>query len=80
VKVKDTSEECKTAENLFDHLEATIKEVEEKWGVVVVAIVTDASGECRKAHRMLARKYPWIVLLDCYAHQVHISVITYNND
>jgi hypothetical protein len=49
VKVDDTSEERKTAEKLLEHLEAAMKEVEEKWGAKVVAIVTDASGECRKA-------------------------------
>jgi hypothetical protein len=32
VKVDDTSEERKTAEKLLEHLEATMKEVEEKWG------------------------------------------------
>ena len=47
-----------------------MKEVEEKWGAKVVAIVTDASGECRKARRILGQKYPWLVVLDCYSHQV----------
>jgi hypothetical protein len=49
VKVDDTSKECKTAKKLLVHLEAAKTEVEEKWGAIVVAIVTDASGECRKA-------------------------------
>jgi hypothetical protein len=44
VKVDDTSEERKTADKLLEHLEAAMKEVEEKWGAKVVAIVTDASG------------------------------------
>jgi hypothetical protein len=70
VKVEDTSEERKTAEKLIIHLEAAMKEVEEKWGVTVVAIVTDASGECRKARQILGWKYPWLVVLDCYSHQV----------
>jgi len=30
----------------------------------------DASGECRKARWLLGRKYPHIVVLDCYRHQV----------
>jgi len=46
VKVDDTSQERKTAEKLIIRLEAAMKEVEEKWGATVVAIVTDASGEC----------------------------------
>jgi hypothetical protein len=51
-------------------LEEVIKEIEEKWGSLVIAVVTDASGECRKARRELVKKYPWIVVLDCFAHQV----------
>ena len=70
MKVDDTSEERKTAEKLLEHLEAAMKEVEEKWGAKVIAIVTDASGECRKARRILGQKYPWLVVLDCYSHQV----------
>jgi hypothetical protein len=73
VKVDDTSEERKTAEKLLEHLEAAMKEVEEKWGAKVVAIVTDASGECQKARRILGQKYPWLVVLDCYSHQVQLS-------
>jgi hypothetical protein len=46
VKVDDTSKEHKTAEKLPEHLEAAMKEVEEKWGAKVVAIVMDALGEC----------------------------------
>ena len=72
MKVDDTSEERKTADKLLEHLEAAMKEVEEKWGAKVVAIVTDASGECRKARRILGRKYPWLVVLDCYSHQVRL--------
>lgn len=43
-----------------------------EWGCTIVAIVTDASGECRKSRRDLAQKYPYIVFLDCYGHQVRI--------
>ena len=37
---------------------------------ILVAVVTDASGECRKARRILAAEYTNIIFLDCYAHQV----------
>jgi hypothetical protein len=46
VKVDNTSQERKMAEKLIIHLEAAMKEVEEKWDATVMAIVTDASGEC----------------------------------
>jgi len=38
--------ERKTAEKFLTLLESVVKEVEEKWLTTVVAIVTDALGEC----------------------------------
>lgn len=70
MKVHDASAERKTAEELLVLLEEVIKIVQDEWGAIVVAIVTDASGECRKARRILRLKYPNIVVLDCYGHQV----------
>ena len=66
----DASAERKTAEQLMVLLEEVIMTVQDEWGAIVVAIVTDASGECRKARRLLGCKYPHIVVLDCYGHQV----------
>jgi uncharacterized protein with PIN domain len=70
VRVHDASLERKTAENFLRELEKTVDIVQNEWGSPVIAVVTDASGECRKARREFGRKYPWIVVLDCYAHQV----------
>jgi hypothetical protein len=78
VRVHDASAERKTAENLFALLEDVLKNVQEEWGVIAVAVVTDASGESRKARRMLGKKYPSLVVIDCYSHQVSrrcVSVI-----
>jgi hypothetical protein len=70
VRVHNASAERKTAENLMKHLEEVMKTVHDEWGTEVFAVVTDASGESRKAQRLLGVKYPWLVLLDYYAHQV----------
>ena len=60
------------------HLENAIKTVRTEYFTFLVAVVTDASGECRKARKVLAQKYPDIIFLDCYAHQVrHISILTF---
>lgn len=61
--------------NLLRVLEEVFEIVQNKWGGVVVAIVTDASGESRKARRLFVKKYPWVIVLDCYAHQVRHSRI-----
>ena len=70
VSVHDASCERKTADNLKIHLEKVIDTVRVEYRASVVGIVTDASGECRKARRLLALEHPDIVFLDCYAHQV----------
>lgn len=54
------------------HLEKAIETVRVDYRATVVAVVTDASGECRKARRLLALEHPDIVFLDCYAHQVFL--------
>lgn len=74
VRVDDTSTERKTAALLLVRLEAAIQEVEERFHCEVVGVVTDASGECRKARRDLLKKYPHLVVIDCYAHQVRPDI------
>lgn len=66
----DASCERKSADNLMIHLENAIEVVRRDYGAHVVGVVTDASGECRKARRLLAIQHPDILFLDCYAHQV----------
>jgi hypothetical protein len=70
VKVYDTSSDCKTADHLLMLLEEVRKHLEMEWGVTVVAVTSDASGESRKARRMLYNIDNSLVVPDCYAHQV----------
>jgi hypothetical protein len=58
---------------LLKELETVFTLLRNDWGAVVIALVTDASGESRKARRLFGEKYPWIIVLDCYAHQVNIE-------
>jgi hypothetical protein len=51
-----------------------IAELEDSWGVTVVAFTSDASGESLKARKMIKEKFPRIVVPDCYAHQVRQSL------
>jgi hypothetical protein len=44
--VHDASAERKTAEQLMVLLEEVITTVQDKWGAIVIAIVTNALGEC----------------------------------
>lgn len=49
-----------------------IKILEHDWGVTVIGFTTDASGEARKARRLLQKRIPRLVTPDCWAHQVSI--------
>lgn len=49
---------------------AVIGILESEWKVKVVAFTTDASGESRKARKMLLGRFPHLVCPDCFAHQV----------
>ena len=49
VCIHDASTECKTAKNLLGLLKDVVAELEEKWETTVVTVVTDVSGEARKA-------------------------------
>lgn len=77
MQVNDTTTERKTAENLLTLMIDVIEKLKIDWNVTVIAFTTDASGESRKARRLLAEKFPQIVVPDCYAHQINLIVGDY---
>jgi len=83
VRVEDVSGERKTAEKMFAQVKEVISEVSGNrsnnqsksiWETVVVGVVSDSSGECRKARRLLQAEFPHLIVLDCYAHQINLIV------
>ena len=58
------------ADNLFKLMVEVIEHLQSEWKVTVVAFMTDASGESRKARKMLLARFPHLVCPDCFAHQV----------
>lgn len=70
MKVFDTSLERKTANKFLSLLKNVYQLVGDKWKTTVAAIVTDASGETRKARQDFVKEFPSVVVLNCYAHQV----------
>ncbi|KAJ6632431.1 hypothetical protein B0H10DRAFT_1938054 [Mycena sp. CBHHK59/15] len=77
IKVFEDSAERKTAENYLAQLVDVFKMLGEEWKVVVVAVTTDALGESHKARLLFAKGHPWVVVLDCYAHQINLIVGDY---
>ncbi|KAH9028010.1 hypothetical protein EDB84DRAFT_1588968 [Lactarius hengduanensis] len=59
-----------TANNLFDLMLEVLGRLQSEWKVTVVAFTTDASGESRKARKLLLARFPHLVCPDCFAHQV----------
>lgn len=62
--------ERKTADKFLTLLKDAYEIVQREWKVTIAAVVTDASGETRKARQDFIREFPSVVVLDCYAHQV----------
>ncbi|KAF9037773.1 ribonuclease H-like domain-containing protein [Panaeolus papilionaceus] len=77
VKVYDTTIERKTAENLLVQMREVLKTLERDWEVKATAFTSDASGESRKARRLLREERPDLVTPDCYAHQINLIVGDY---
>ncbi|KAH9004423.1 ribonuclease H-like domain-containing protein, partial [Lactarius hengduanensis] len=74
IRVHDASGERKTAENLFPELEKVLSDLQQSWNITVVAITSDAGGDALKGRKMAHRKYPHIVVPDCFGHQTNLIV------
>lgn len=64
------SAQRKDAQGLLAIVLNEIQYATEVLRVQLVAWCTDASGESAAMRRLLVQKLPWIVGVDCWAHQV----------
>lgn len=80
LNVFDISAAVKNAENLLTLVLAEIQYCQDVLKVTLVAWCTDASGESRKMRRLLKERLPWIVTVDCWAHQVRDFGHFYKSD
>lgn len=62
----------KNAENLLDFVANEVQYCIDILGTSVVAWCTDASGESKKMRRLLGERCPWMITVDCWAHQVSL--------
>jgi len=63
----------KTADNLLGIVLKDIDYAKVVLGILVVAWCTDASGESLKMRKLLRVEQPWMITVDCWAHQVPTS-------
>ncbi|EUC55842.1 DUF659 family protein, partial [Rhizoctonia solani AG-3 Rhs1AP] len=74
VKVHDVSTEHKTADN---HLRLVLDDIdyaEKEHNTRVIAWVSDAGGDSRAMRVRLHRLRPYILVFDCWAHQINLVV------
>ncbi|KZT10484.1 uncharacterized protein LAESUDRAFT_711646 [Laetiporus sulphureus 93-53] len=69
VHTYDTSGEEKTAACLLVRIKQVMEVVEAEWGVTVIAITSDCSGEARAARKQIMQQRPDLVAPNCYGHQ-----------
>ncbi|THU82932.1 hypothetical protein K435DRAFT_795344 [Dendrothele bispora CBS 962.96] len=69
--VENVSSEQKTAENLMKIVLNKMKQICDIFKVILVAWCTDASSKSAKMCHDLLVKFPWLVVLDCWAHQIN---------
>ncbi|CUA68261.1 Zinc finger BED domain-containing protein 4 [Homo sapiens] [Rhizoctonia solani] len=74
LNVHDLSAERKTADNHLKVVLSNIDEAEKKYNIRIIAWVSDAGGESRAMRVRLNRLRPYILVFDCWAHQINLIV------
>src|ERR1700729_871472 len=74
VKMYDMSGLPKPGDQLLIIVESDIQYIKDKFSVVVIAWCTDDSPDGKKMRWLLYVKYPWMIMLVCWAHQINLVV------
>ncbi|THH15178.1 hypothetical protein EUX98_g9503 [Antrodiella citrinella] len=77
IDTHDVSAERKTADNLLNIVIMNIMYAMMTLEVTVIAWCSDAGGDSASMRRKLVQRYPWLIVLDCWAHQIHLVVGDY---
>ena len=73
--VHDTSAERKTAENLLQLMIQEKDYIEMELDLKLIGWVSDAGGDSRAARTRFLAMFPWLLVVDCFAHQVRVLEI-----
>ncbi|KIK82178.1 hypothetical protein PAXRUDRAFT_154379 [Paxillus rubicundulus Ve08.2h10] len=66
------SDKPKMAKNLLEIVLGEIKYATEVLKVKIVAWCTDVGGDSAKMRWLLVQKFPHLIVVDCWAHQVNL--------
>ncbi|KAH8101722.1 ribonuclease H-like domain-containing protein [Cristinia sonorae] len=73
----NVTEERKNADTLLGIVIANIAYALEVCRMMVIAWCSDAGGDSASMRRKLLQRYPWLIVLDCWAHQLNLVVGDY---
>ncbi|KAF5349830.1 hypothetical protein D9757_015258 [Collybiopsis confluens] len=77
VCLKKTNKDKKDSESMSNSFEEMIDSVEENYGCMCVAFVTDDDGGSRKGRQLLVARRPWLFGPACAAHQSQLVLGDY---
>ncbi|KAI0337890.1 hypothetical protein BDW22DRAFT_1312662, partial [Trametopsis cervina] len=77
VGLEDNSAERKMGENLAVMIRTKLQHVEDFHKVQIAGFVSDSGGDSKKARRIIAKEWPSLIVLPCYAHQINLIVGDY---
>ena len=73
-QVHDITVEQKNADELLKLIRQQIAYLTTNVGLLLIGVCTDASGESQAAHLHLLSEMPWLLIVDCWAHQVQLTI------
>ncbi|KAF8062590.1 ribonuclease H-like domain-containing protein [Lyophyllum atratum] len=74
IRTHNMTGEPKTGDRLLELVLDDIEYMVDKYGVKVIAWCTDDGPDGKKMRRLLLRRFPWIMVLVCWAHQINLVV------
>ncbi|KAG1901567.1 uncharacterized protein F5891DRAFT_901186, partial [Suillus fuscotomentosus] len=70
--VHDTSAKQKTSQLTFELMEKKYNYVKDVLFLTIIGVCGDAGGDEKQDCLLFLHKYPWMLVMDCRSHQVHI--------
>ncbi|KIJ50719.1 hypothetical protein M422DRAFT_79785, partial [Sphaerobolus stellatus SS14] len=75
--VHNVSSERKNAEHLKSLILSEFENLEKEYCLQVIGLCTDASGESRAVRFRILAEMPWLLVANCWAHQVQLVLGDY---
>ncbi|KAF8656505.1 hypothetical protein AX14_008056 [Amanita brunnescens Koide BX004] len=74
--IHDASDKCKTGKNLFQLMDKELEHLT-SLGLTPIGVAGDAGSDERKARLLVLKKYPHLLIADCWVHQIALILGDY---